>query len=113
MSVVYVTNQVSTVDYLPLAHYGPIVFASRGHRHPSDPEVIRSIATALIQSKSEDYLAVTGHRLESAIAIATWLQLHETIPMLVLADNKWHLVPLSKHHLRIESEKIRDILARR
>jgi hypothetical protein len=110
MSVVYVSNQVSSINYNPLAaQYGTVVFASRG-RSLNNLQLITNIIGALIQSTEHDYLAITGHRLESSIALAVWLQLHASAPILTMSDNRWNLTILNKADIRIESEQLRDLL---
>jgi len=113
MSVVFVTNQVTTIDYSPLNKYGSVVFVTRGHHQPKDSSLIADIISMLIRSDPTDYLAITGHRLESSIVLAVWLQLHPSVSMFLIADQAWHLVTLDKSALRIQSETIRDQLPRR
>lgn len=110
MSVVYVTNQDSYINYTTLSKYGTVVYVTRGSRHPSDRALVRDVVVALIESRDDDYLAVTGWHPESSIALAVWTQMHPSAPLLFHHKNAWTLVPLAIKDFRIHIEQARDLL---
>jgi hypothetical protein len=109
MAVVYVTNQHTAIDYSPLSKYGTVVFLTRGSRHPADRELVKDIVVALVESKPNDYLAISGRQVESAIALAVWTQMHPTAA-LFFHYGEWYLVPLAIRDFRVFIEQARDLL---
>jgi hypothetical protein len=112
MSVVYVTNQDPRIDYKALESYGTVTYLTRGMSF-SAADIMDQVIRQLVNSTEADTLVITGHSLESAIALMVWARFHKQVRLCTTRTTSWNFDTINLESISIEIEKARDYLPRR
>lgn len=111
MSTVYVSNMAPEHDYSSALQYGALRPITSGN-YPiyKTARLIEEIASALIDSKPDDHLLISGSSVVAALCAVVWLMYHNKINILLWDRGNGCYVErvVDKNELRVTIEQLVD-----
>jgi len=81
---VYISNKSEDHNYSPAAAYGSLRYITIGN-YPifKTTRLMEEIIKALVMSEPDDYLLISGSAIIAGMALATWMEMHAVVKVLL------------------------------